>query len=280
MSSFVEQMLTNYEQQYILSPMAINQTLKKLGLNDNEIKIYLALLKGGKTKHSALAKITKINRTTVYHAANELLSKGIITEDFSEKTSRLVPLPPRNLEVMVKKEMATLKEKESLVKKAIGELSMITASSEYSVPKIRFVEEDNLEDFLYENLEKWQEDILRCDGVWWGFQDHTLIEGYEKWIDSTWKTRSSKNPNYKGQLFSNSSKIKERMKKKLYQSKRDIRPMEGVNFTSTIWVCGDYLIMVFTKQHPFYLVEIHDKAMAHNMRELFKKLWGDSSAQN
>lgn len=42
--------------------MAIQQTLKKIGLNDKEIKVYLALLKNGPTKPSVLASYTILNR--------------------------------------------------------------------------------------------------------------------------------------------------------------------------------------------------------------------------
>ncbi len=44
-------------------------------------------------------------------------------------------------------------------------------------------------------------------------------------------------------------------------------------FTATTWVCGDYLILVSTAQHPHYLVQINDKILAHNMREVFKGIW-------
>lgn len=52
-----------------------------------------------------------------------------------------------------------------------------------------------------------------------------------------------------------------------------MRPMPETNFTATTWICGDSQIMISTRQHPFYLVEIHDKTMAHNTKEIFRKLW-------
>jgi hypothetical protein len=46
-----------------------------------------------------------------------------------------------------------------------------------------------------------------------------------------------------------------------------------MNFSSSIWVGGEYLIMVVTKNKPFYMFEIHDAALADNMREVFKNTW-------
>ena len=49
-----------------------------------------------------------------------------------------------------------------------------------------------------------------------------------------------------------------------------------LNFFEQAKSYGDYLIVVATHKRPFYLFEIHDKMLAHNMRKLFKKLWSTS----
>jgi len=254
--------------------MAINTTLKELGLNDKEIEVYLTLLKNGKATPATLSKLTKINRATVYNIAKNLQSKGIIAEDLSGKTLYFTPLPLSNLEQIISRPIRELQEKESIVKKAIDELSLITANKEYPVPKIRFVEENNLEDFLYENIEKWQQSVLVSDKVWWGTQDYTFLEHYGKFVDWYWKQPFAKDA--KMYQVSNESQVEKEMHKKHLQPERDIRISQDMNFTSSVWVGGDYLIMIVTKQHPFYLLEIHDATLAHNMREVFKKMWNEA----
>jgi predicted transcriptional regulator len=212
--------------------MTINDTLKELGLNDKEIKVYLALLKHGRTTPTVLSKLTKINRATVYNIAKSLLTLGIIAEDLGGKTLYLSPLPPDNLKQIIEKPKRELKEKELLVKKAIAELGLIQSGQNYPVPKIRFVEEDKLEDFLYENFAKWNSELLRFDATWWGFQDHSLVEHFEDWIMWTWHTKEYQNPRIKAKLLSNASQIEQKMGKKLSRIKRDIRPVVGMNFTS------------------------------------------------
>jgi len=255
--------------------MTHQEKLKEAGLNDKEIKVYLTLLKHGRMIPAALATICKISRPTIYNIAKSLVSKGIIAEDLGGKTLYLTPLPLESLKQLVEKPRRELTEKEDLIKKLIGELSVVTAKKEYPVPKIRFVEEDNLEDFLYENFIKWQRALMKKDFTWWGFQDHSLVETYEDWILWTWKQKEYQDPRCHAHLLSNDSSIEHKLEKKLSRSKRDIRFVEGMNFTSSVWVAGDYLIMTVTQQHPFYLVEIHDATLAHNMREVFKRLWGE-----
>jgi sugar-specific transcriptional regulator TrmB len=251
--------------------MSIQSTLKAIGLNDKEIKVYLTLLKNGKTSPATLAKLTGINRATMYNITKSLNSMGVIAEDLTGKSVFFTPLPPASLKQTIERQRRELDDKEKLVTKAIGELSLLTPDKTYPVPTIRFIEEDGIEDFLYESSEKWQDSGIEIDGVCWGFQDHTFTEYYEEWIHWTWKIYQDKK--YKVQLFSNTSSIENKLKDKYVESRRDIKFLKNTNFTSTVFVSGDYLTMVITRQHPHYLFEIHDKTLAHNMREVFKKLW-------
>lgn len=253
--------------------MAIQQTLKKIGLNDKEIKVYLALLKNGPTKPSVLASYTKLNRATLYNIAQALLSKGVIANDLSGKSLILSPLPPNRLDSMLTDAKRELKEKEALIKEAVSELNLITSSHKYPVPKIRFIEENNLEKFLFDNLEKWQDDIIATDGIWWGYQDHTFPDNFEKWLDQTWRTKQSKAENYHARVFINATETEKKLQRKYANPKRQVKYLEGTNFTANTWVCGNYLVMIMTQQHPFYLIEIHDRLLARNTSEIFKKLW-------
>lgn len=256
--------------------MSLQRTLKDVGLNDKEIKVYLALLKNNKATPATLAKITKINRATVYTVGKSLQSKGIIAEDLSGKNTSFTALPPSHLEQLVLRPMRELKEKEPLIKKAVSELSLITANKEYPVPKIRFVEEDQLENFLYENIEKWQQSVIDCDKIWWGTQDSTFLEHYGSFVDWYWKQPFTKGVNM--YQVGNESPLERAMHKKHSQPARDVHMSHDVDFTSSIWVGGDYVISIVTKHHPFYLVELHDATLAHNMREVFKKMWKDSKS--
>lgn len=53
--------------------------LKEFGLNDNEIKIYLGLLKLKSSTASNLAKLSKINRTTAYLELENLMKLGLVS---------------------------------------------------------------------------------------------------------------------------------------------------------------------------------------------------------
>lgn len=254
--------------------MSAQSTLKALGLNDKEIKIYLALLKHGRLIPASIAKLTGINRATVYSAAKNLQSKGIIAEDLGGKTLYFTPLPPRHLESLIRNEKRELSEKEKLVKEAVDQLSLLTAEHAYPVPKIRFVQEDELEKFLYDNTRKWIDNLhKKGGGIWWGFQDHSFVEHYEKWIHFSHTKEATGGKNYSGRIFSNILEVESKLLRTYPKTQRDVRTFPDTKFTASLWVAGDHIIMILTRQHPFYLFEIHDETLAHNIRETFKKLW-------
>lgn len=248
----------------------IDNLLNQLGLSDKEKTIYKLILEHGKISPALLSKLTKINRTTVYSVANDLKSKGLIAEDLGGKIIYYVPILENEFEKTIKKENEKFKEKEKTLRELQEALKNIPKSKTYSVPKIRFIDETDLEDYLYEATPKWHKSMIKTDSTWWGFQDHTFVEKFEKWIDWHWDI-APKEIDLK--LFTNESGIEKDMKTKKYVERRMIKFLESNEFSATVWAVGEYLVFVMTKQRPYYLVEINDSVLAANTRELFKTLW-------
>jgi sugar-specific transcriptional regulator TrmB len=250
----------------------INETLNKLGLGEKETAIYLAVLGQGKATPAHIAQLTKINRTTVYSVAKDLVKKGFISEDLGGQSTYLLASPPQDLKHLVQKEEKELENKKKLIDSAITELQNFSKNTKYAIPKINFIQEEDLENYLYKRSDEWHASIMKYDGILWGFQDHTFAQAYEKWIDWEWRTGGPKDLRLR--LFSNESGIEEKNKAKEYSNRRQIKYWRGKeNFTGTIWVHGDYLILVQTRTRPHYLVEIYDQLLASNMREFFKGIW-------
>jgi sugar-specific transcriptional regulator TrmB len=256
--------------------MAITHLLKELGLNDTEAKAYVALVKHGRIKPAELARLTKLNRATTYSVAKSLQSKGLLAEDGTGSVMYLNPLPPTALKQLIERPKRELEQKQKVADEAVAELTRLAGEKDYPVPKLRFVPEHEIEEYLYDSTQRWQQSAIDTDGVWWGYQDHSFVEAYERWIHSTWKTSQSKNPKFSSKVVSNESNIERALAQKYSKAKRDVRALAGMNFTSTLWVAGDYVVMIQTSAHPFYLFEIHDALLAANLREVCKKLWAET----
>lgn len=254
--------------------MSVHILLEKLGFTRNEIEVYLAILRAGKTSATEIAKQTGVNRTTVYSVARELLKKGVIRQDLGKGRGYFFALPPAELHTILEREERRLTEKKHMIQNVVAQLEPLMKSARYSVPQIVFVEEDDLEPFLYKQNEKWARSIMEYDGIWWGFQDHTFVEHYHNWIEWSWKQPFQSTMHLR--LLTNQSDIEAEMRKKKLE-RRLIKFWRGeVPFTGTMWVNGDYLILIVTNVHPHYLVEIHDRILASNMRTIFGALWNDT----
>ena len=246
----------------------IETSLKQLGLSDKEIAVYLEILKRGKVLPAEVAKLTGLNRSTVYSVAVELKKRGIIAEDLGGTSRYLVALPPEDLMQLAIREEQVIQRKKVFIQDAIKELQSVVAASAYTPPKIVFIPQEEILPYLYKQTDKWNESVMVTDKMWWGFQDHAFVESYGEWVDWYW-TRSAPRGLHLT-LLSNNSETEKQMKKKGYEH-REIRFWKNANqFTATIWVCGEYLIMINTNDQPHSLVEIHDKTLASNMREVFR----------
>ncbi len=249
----------------------MEELLKSLGLNDKERLVYRTIVEAGKISTARIARLTGVNRTTVYSVCGELRKKSLIRESVGEKVAYWMAREGRELDLLLAREREALARKEETIGSLKDALKNMPGSKTFSIPKLRYVEEDELESYLYEATPKWNaSEIATRETTWWGFQDHTFVEHYEKWIVWYWK-HAPKELDLK--LFSNDSTIEKHMvEQKL--ARRQIRFWEGdSDFTGTLWITGDYITMIQTNERPFYLVEIHDAVLAHNMREVFKKLW-------
>lgn len=246
--------------------------LTKLGFTKRESTLYRVLLTHGRLTATEAAKLTGISRPTVYSVAKELIRKGVITEDVGGSSRIYVAQPPQSLVVLANREERRLEEKRTLIAGAVKELESIALSDKYSVPKLVFIQEEQLDDYLYKQSENWNASMKKRDGIFWGFQDQTFPEQFEKWIDWYWQ----KKPSIILQLVSNQSPIEQKMEQKGYGNRRIRFSRKSTQFTGTTWVMGDYVVMIATRHHPFYLVEIHDELFAENLRNILKDAWEGS----
>ena len=249
----------------------IEENLKKIGFNEKEAQVYLEALKLGRTTPARIAKNTGINRSTVYSVVNNLVKKGVVAEDIGGKYEYVVALPPESLEKIIDQKKRQLKYDSDLIDETIDQLEKLPTGIKFSLPKIRFVEELDVEDFMIKETEKWNASIKSTDSFWWGFQDPTFVENYQKWLKFYYSAESTNG--IKVNLLSTQSEIEKKMET-WKEERRKIRFWgNNLNFTSTLWAIGNYTIIIQTNEHPHYLIEIYNPELTHNLREMFRGIW-------
>jgi len=250
----------------------LKSILSKIGLDDKETSVYMTLSEKGRLTAKQISRITGINRTTVYSVCESLLSGGLVQQNLAHKTTQYEVVKDDGLNMLVDIEEKKFKEKKELIKELGKELSLSEEVNTRGRPRIRFIEQNQLDEFLKTRSNVWAESGAKYDKIWWGFQDHTVLEEYPSWPEYFWGHFAK---DYQLRLFTNKQEIEtEYMKGKTYKDSRIIRFWSGTDdFTTTEVVMGDFIVMIMTREEPHYLIEIEDKMMAHNLRELFKGMW-------
>jgi len=77
------------------------ETLEKIGLSENESRVYLASLSLGGSTILTIAKEARLPRTTVYTIIESLKKKGLIFTEEKGFKKLYVPQSPEQLEVML-----------------------------------------------------------------------------------------------------------------------------------------------------------------------------------
>lgn len=248
----------------------LNEYLKDLGFTEKEIAIYLCILENGKLSAAAVSRITKINRTTVYSVSKELIKKGLMEEDLGGANRYYIPLPVEGLKNLYKSEEEEIKKKKEAIENVIVELNALPKSKKYSVPKIKFVDEYQLKDYLFKQTPIWFESAKRTGEMnWWGFEDASWISLYPDWVKFHWETA----PKDLGARFiTDNLDFKD---KQNFNSNRQVKFIDSKlhKFTANQAVLGDYIVFIVTDRKPYYMIEICDSVMSHNLRETFKILW-------
>ena len=89
------------------------QQVIDLGLPEKEADIYLALLSLGSSTIDALAKETKIKRSTVYVQLKTLLKKGLISSRKEGKIVQFVAESPNNLKRVLEQYLVEIEKKKA-----------------------------------------------------------------------------------------------------------------------------------------------------------------------
>ena len=252
----------------------LDQLFSNLEISANEAKLYQTLAELGKAPASLLAKRLSLPRSTVYTALGSLHARGLVAVEQTQELAYYVANQPEALLRMVEEEKKAatkkIEIKENSAKELMPFLEPLFKNSNFSVPKLQFFEGTaNVRSMLCDYSQEWQRSISKFDYTWWGYQDHHFVETYRDWLDQYW---AAMHPEEKIMLLSNPSETERKLKKKI--NRRTIKVMPGKKyFSSTIWVLGDYIVTIMTRQQPHYAVQLMDPVFASNQRLLFQMLW-------
>ncbi len=113
--------------------------LKKLGLSEKEINVYLALLEYGASSVRKIAKISGINRGTAYDALKDLQKIGLVSFYHKNTKQKFVAENPEKILKVLKDKQEDLQEIKKQITEIIPELKSLQ-DKEGNKPVTKFYE--------------------------------------------------------------------------------------------------------------------------------------------
>ena len=231
------------------------QELNEIGLSNNEIKIYLALLKSGLLNPTQLAEKTGLHRSYVYDTLERLLEKGIINTILVNNKKNYQAVDPKIL-----REIFELKIKQ--LDRIIPELSSLFESKNEGT-KIELHKGKNVYLTLIKDLTA---NLRKNDVV-------SIIGANEEVLETI-------EPIYLKQYFSiiKEKNVKERViiadgSKRFKERNIEYKNLNRNYLGDTTIVIYQKKVFLFTWDDPYYLILINSRKIVESYKKQFNLLW-------
>lgn len=248
----------------------IRKYLTAYGLSADEAKTYLALLEKP-LSHLELARKTGINRTKVYRIADDLEKLSLVKTEQLDSGKLLSASEPKNLEVSLFSKEEELKSKKAILSELLPELNKMFNSEndelKFSVSTYDGVA--GMKQMLWNELKTKGEILVFGSGT---LED---LVGSKRWaeahrqktLDVDYKVREINNRGKKPIKFTANSSF-------LNNFERRHISEETLDLEQQIAIYNDTVAVYHWRDDQKVGAEIHNKAYANTMRQMFEMYWG------
>jgi sugar-specific transcriptional regulator TrmB len=237
------------------------EALKQMGLTNNEIKIYLCLLKKGEGSGSQLRQQTGISNSQVYASLDSLARKGVITY---KKTAKGKLYGANNPEVF----LDIMDEKKRYMEKQIPVLKKLQQLNDADTQTSIYEGYNGFKTALYEQSKK-----CPVNGTMYILAFSNQAYKNEKLaalLRDANKRSKEKKQKFKMILDNRENRFYEQRKKEGLSSLRFMQ--KGFSSPASINTFGDYVYIGFWSENPFMFV-IKNKDVAKSFKNYFEFLW-------
>jgi len=231
-----------------------NEALQGLGLTQNEAKLYLLLLKGGKAKATDLAARSGMHRRVVYDTLAQLAKKGMVGTAAVGGVLTFTPSPPSSL-------LSFIDEKRDAMERALPDLSRAFESEKATSASVmhgRQGVKTILEDIL----------ALRADYcVYYGaMQIYDILPKFMSIFNEKKRRLGIKSR----QILLDSPLVRERAGKVPLSEAKFIDP--SAPSPGVWWTYADRLALILWHDEPTVIL-IKDEHLAKTFRQTFDRLF-------
>lgn len=238
--------------------------LKKIGLTDNEIKIYLILLESGSSTAYEIGKKTGIYRVHVYDKLEQLMDKGLVTYVYKGAKKCFQSTPPSKIKQFMEDKKRELESQEQKIDLILPQLEALTNITKEKTSVEVFKGKEGLKYFM-KDIIKIKKEVLVT-----GIDDQKYQEALPSFMPQYFRDLKKEN-------------IKERIitikKKNIFLFDKKLAPTTYYRFLeinqfnpTNTFIYGDKVVIV-TWDIPITAVMIINNQIAETYRNHFEYLW-------
>lgn len=237
--------------------MTIIDTLKSLGLDEKQTKVYLACLELGTGTIHDVSQKSGIKRTSIYNFLDDLKQKGVISEVIEKNKITLVAVDPNSLVLKAEKQFEDMKK---ILPELMGIYNLPS-----NKPKVRFYEGIDGIKNAYEDMVQSGEDI-------YGYSDYdkmfTTMPNEYLWTIPEGRVKRKMKFFCIAKDGLRGREVKSMDTKQL----RETKLVKDVEFDTEINIYGNKVAM-FSFRRPGAAVIIEDGAIATTFKTIWRVWW-------
>ncbi len=245
----------------------LEKELERIGLNENEAKIYLLALELGISSIKELSEQSKIKRGTVYNVIDSLLQKGFLAIGHEKDKKVYFAESPSNLNFLFDIKQHELEERKKIFEKLFPELNLLFNSSDIR-PRVKYFEGNSgalaLKEEYLKTKSKKIDNVLFYDD---SFKSLSKAKKYakervQKKIRSRFLYVSKK-----GRDLNLENSDKTELRESLYV------PYNSFPFDIDLSIFDEKIVIQNRKSNKFLAVLINNKEIADSLRLFFNLAW-------
>ncbi|MBT4119931.1 MAG: hypothetical protein HOG89_00675 [Candidatus Peribacter sp.] len=246
----------------VFKERSIRSILERLGLDDREVEVYLALLHMKIGRVSTIAKAAKQPRTLTYVLLEKLQKRGIVSEIEKGKMQNFVAESPQRLLSYARDQMNELEEVEEMLEGAIPYLESLT-SPLAGKPRVTMLHGiEGMKQVYRDVLQQEFVGVFNTEAMYKAFGENIVTKLYGKNVKL--KGRDLLVDNAGGRSF-----MKEVQQHPGYEIR--LLPQSTILETDTM-VFGD-TIALFSYDDEQSIVRIENRNLANTFRSWFEMMW-------
>ncbi len=237
----------------------IQETLESVGMNKNEILIYLDLIKTGSSSAHDISKNTKIHRPNVYDALDKMIKKGMVTSSIEDSKKIFYPIEPKNL-------VEYLKQREYELQEVIPEIEKFRTNSKKE-RKVEMAEGIRAFRVVFNNLLEKNQDIFA-----YGIPKDVpeIVGGF---LNDFHQRRVHKGIVMK-HIYNKDAEKRIKFLNEMPCTEARYLP-STYDTTIMTMICGDAVLLTFWEE-PIFTIIIENQTIANAYKKYFEILWEEA----